>query len=563
LNIHALTTESAAMSNNEFTQSTSDTTLDQRAIRLLLVEDNAADARIVERHLKDAGLNHVISDWVQSAGEAAARLQTVEYDLVLLDLGLPDASGLQALRSLRAIADMTPIIVLTGSDDYKQGLTAVREGAQDYLEKRRVNAGMLSRIVSYSVERNNFHRDLLRATRRYQDLFNNVPVALFTANKDGDLMTANGACALLLGCVSAPLKVRVNFLDLLNDPSQRAHFLDTLTNLRTVAGWETSITDISGNELHVLVNAAPLVDANGFNGWEGCLTDISMLKQTRDERDRLEDNLRQAQKLEAIGQLAAGIAHEINTPTQYVGDNLRFLKESFGELDGILGKLVDLGGETAGQMLADADFDYLKEEIPRALNQSLEGVDRVAKIVRAMKEFSHPAREKTATDLNRAIQSTVTVASNEWKYVAEVEMDLDANLPSVHCSPAEFNQVVLNMIVNAAHAIADVVGDGGNGKGKIRVRTRPDGEFAVVEITDSGSGMPPHVQARIFDPFFTTKEVGKGTGQGLAIAHNVIVDKHGGTIKVTSSPGQGTTFHIRLPIGGNKVDADAATGAAA
>jgi signal transduction histidine kinase len=142
-------------------------------------------------------------------------------------------------------------------------------------------------------------------------------------------------------------------------------------------------------------------------------------------------------------------------------------------------------------------------------------------------------------------------------------MDLDTNLPSVHCSPAEFNQVVLNMIVNAAHAIADVVGDGGKGKGKIRVRTRPDGEFAIVEISDSGVGMPAHIQQRIFDPFFTTKEVGKGTGQGLAIAHNVIVDKHGGTIKVASSPGAGTTFTIRLPIGGTTAEADSAAGAAA
>jgi PAS domain S-box-containing protein len=541
------------MSTNEF---------EIRDIRLLLVEDNPADARVVERHLKDAGLNRVTSDWVQTAADAAQRLTTTEYDLVLLDLGLPDATGLQALRALRAIADLTPIIVLTGSDDYKQGLSAVREGAQDYLEKRRVNAGMLSRIVSYSVERNNFHRDLVRATRRYQDLFNNVPVALFTANHDGMLKTANAACQKLLSCQGIPLD-KVNFLDMLFEPAKRAHFLDLMSRQRMVEGWETTIKDSRGETLHVLINTAPLYDSNqAFAGWEGCLADISMLKQTLEERDRLEDNLRSAQKLEAIGQLAAGIAHEINTPTQYVGDNLRFLKESFGELDTILAQLVLAGGEPASKLLAEADFDYLKEEIPRALAQSLEGVDRVAKIVRAMKEFSHPAREKTATDLNRAIQSTITVASNEWKYVAEIEMDLDANLPAVHCSPAEFNQVVLNMVVNAAHAIADVVGDGGKGKGKITVRTRPDGEWAVVEIKDSGSGMPPHVQQRIFDPFFTTKEVGKGTGQGLAIAHNVIVDKHGGTIKVTSAPGAGTTFTIRLPIGGAKSELEAAGAAA-
>ncbi|MEO8065132.1 MAG: ATP-binding protein [Pseudomonadota bacterium] len=537
--------------------------LEIRDIRLLLVEDNPADARVVERHLKDAGLNHVSSDWVQTAAEAAQRLTTTEYDLVLLDLGLPDASGLQALRALRAIADLTPIIVLTGSDDYKQGLSAVREGAQDYLEKRRVNAGMLSRIISYSVERNNFHRDLVRATRRYQDLFNNVPVALFTANRDGVLKTANAACQKLLSCQGIPLE-KVNFLDMLFEPTKRAHFLDLISRQRMVEGWETTIHDTKGAKLHVLINTAPLFDSKqAFAGWEGCITDISMLKQTLEERDRLEDNLRQAQKLEAIGQLAAGIAHEINTPTQYVGDNLRFLKESFGELDTMLTQLVLAGGEPARKLLSEADFDYLKVEIPRALNQSLEGVDRVAKIVRAMKEFSHPAREKTATDLNRAIQSTITVASNEWKYVAEIEMDLDANLPAVHCSPAEFNQVVLNIVVNAAHAISDVVGDGGKGKGKITVRTRADGEWAIVEIQDSGSGMPLHVQQRIFDPFFTTKEVGKGTGQGLAIAHNVIVDKHGGTIKVASAPGAGTTFTIRLPIGGAKSEPEQAAGAAA
>ncbi len=536
--------------------------VDIKSIRLLLVEDNAADARVVERHLKDAGLNNFTFEVVGTAGEAIQRLQTVEYDLVLLDLGLPDATGLEALRALRAVADLTPIIVLTGSDDYKQGLIAVREGAQDYLEKRRVNAGMLSRVVSYSVERNTFHRDLVRATRRYQDLFNNVPVALFTANQDGILKTANAACVKMLSCSGMPLS-KVNFLDLLFEPGKRAQFLDTMSRQRMVEGWETSLHNCKGNKLHVLVNAAPLYDAGqAFAGWEGSLTDISMLKQTLEERDRLEDNLRQAQKLEAIGQLAAGIAHEINTPTQYVGDNLRFLKESFGELDTMLAQLVMVGGEPASKLLAEADFDYLKEEIPRALNQSLEGVDRVAKIVRAMKEFSHPAREKTATDLNRAIQSTITVASNEWKYVAEVEMDLDASLPAVHCSPAEFNQVVLNMVVNAAHAIGDVVGDGAKGKGKIKVKTRPDGEWAVVEISDSGCGMPPHIQQRIFDPFFTTKEVGKGTGQGLAIAHNVVVDKHGGTIKVVSSPGAGTTFIIRLPIGGMKSEPEAAGAAA-
>src|SRR5687767_2427837 len=230
-------------------------------IRLLLVEDNPADARVVERHLRDAGLTHVTTDTVQTASEAAQRLQRVEYDLVLLDLGLPDAQGLQALRALKAVADLTPIIVLTGSDDYKQGLVAVREGAQDYLEKRRVNAGMLSRIVSYSVERSSFHRDLVRATRRYQDLFNNVPVALFTANHDGTLKTANAAFVKLLSTTGKPI-TSVNFLDLLHEPGKRAHFLDLMSRQRMVEGWETVFRDCLGEKLHVLVNAAPLYDSS-------------------------------------------------------------------------------------------------------------------------------------------------------------------------------------------------------------------------------------------------------------------------------------------------------------
>jgi len=281
------------------------------------------------------------------------------------------------------------------------------------------------------------------------------------------------------------------------------------------------------------------------------------------ERKLLESQLVQAQKLESIGQLAAGIAHEINTPTQYVGDNTRFLKEGFKDLDRLVGEYQGLfvackegnGIEEALKRVAETadeiDLEYLREEIPAAIDQSLEGVERVAKIVRAMKEFSHPGSdEKTPTDINKAIENTVTVARNEWKYVADLEMDFDEGLPPVPCLPGEMNQVILNMIVNASHAIADVVGNASNGKGKITIRTRKDGEWAEIRIKDTGAGIPEEIQQRIFDPFFTTKEVGKGTGQGLSIAHNVIVEKHGGTIDVESEVGKGSVFTIRLPLDG-------------
>jgi signal transduction histidine kinase len=188
-------------------------------------------------------------------------------------------------------------------------------------------------------------------------------------------------------------------------------------------------------------------------------------------------------------------------------------------------------------------------EVPQAIQQSLQGIGRVTTIVRAMKEFSHPgSEEKSDTDLNRAIETTITVARNEWKYVAEVVTDFDPALPLVRCLPGEINQVILNLIVNAAHAIADVVENNGKSKGTITIRTRSQGDRVEIRVSDTGTGIPETIRAKIFDPFFTTKGVGKGTGQGLAIAHSVIVDKHGGTISCETEVGKGTTFVIRLPL---------------
>ena len=291
---------------------------------------------------------------------------------------------------------------------------------------------------------------------------------------------------------------------------------------------------------------------------------ISSVAVFRDvtERALLERQLQQAQKLEAIGSLAAGIAHEINTPTQYVGDNLHFLKGVFGDLEAPMRALLELASPPDGtasplpasvrEAVEAADIAFLLEEVPRSVSQSLEGVGRVAKIVRAMKEFSHPGADKRPCDLNRAIESTVTVATNEWKYVARVDLDLDEHLPPVPLLADEFNQVVLNMIVNAAHAIGEAQRDDPEREGVIRVSSRLDGACVEVRVEDNGVGIPHAVQPRVFEPFFTTKDVGKGTGQGLSIAHAVIVKKHGGGLTLESDPGQGATFVIRLPVGADE-----------
>lgn len=275
--------------------------------------------------------------------------------------------------------------------------------------------------------------------------------------------------------------------------------------------------------------------------------------------------LLQAKKLESVGQLAAGIAHEINTPAQFIGSNIDFLGDSFRDVKRLVDTvheqiraLADDGAEvqpalqTLTDLFAEIDWDYLKSEIPTAIEQSREGIQRITKIVQAMKEFSHPSsKEKVNNDLNKLIETTIIVASNEWKYFAEVRTDLAPDLPLVSCLADELGQVFLNILVNAAHAIESRLSDDPREKkGVITISSRQDGQQVEIRIADTGKGIPEEIQSRVFDPFFTTKGVGKGTGQGLAIAHNVVTQKHEGTLSFETEPGKGTVFIIRLPIEG-------------
>ncbi len=278
------------------------------------------------------------------------------------------------------------------------------------------------------------------------------------------------------------------------------------------------------------------------------------------QRKHIELELRLAQKLEAVGQLAAGIAHEINTPIQYIGDSVHFLKNAFEDLQTLIDRYRESSAarvqsseyEKWARLVKEAeetaDLEYLRENVPSAFTRTLEGISHVTSIVRAMKEFAHPdQREKSLGNLNKAILTTLVVARNEYKYIAEVETVL-GELPLVLCYLHDLNQVFLNLVVNAAHAIAEVTGDGVK-RGKITITTRRDGDWVEIAIADTGGGIPAAIHDRVYDPFFTTKAVGKGTGQGLAIARSIVVDKHQGTLYFESAPKQGTTFYIRLPVG--------------
>jgi signal transduction histidine kinase len=279
-----------------------------------------------------------------------------------------------------------------------------------------------------------------------------------------------------------------------------------------------------------------------------------------------EAQMLQAHKMEAIGELAAGIAHEINTPTQFIGDNIRFFQESFKKLSPVLLKCAEYTkalkeGENPAALLEELDklissfkLEYFVREIPNAVEQSLEGNRRVAEIVSAMKELTHPSMEDMmAIDINNAIKSTISVARNEWKYVAEIETEFDQNLPKVLCLPGQFNQAMLNLIVNAGHAIKEKhrLTEEENKLGNIKITTKKMGRWVEIQIQDTGTGIPKDIWTRIYDPFFTTKDVGKGTGQGLASVHFIVVEKHHGAIEFKTQDGVGTTFTIRLPIDGD------------
>ena len=408
-------------------------------------------------------------------------------------------------------------------------------------------------------------RQLKRLHLQNEMILNSAGEGIVSVDQDRRVVFVNPAAARMLGweveeLVGRPLHefTRSLSLDESLSPGQEHSTCQMLRGSAAPPTGEQVFWKKDGNSFPVEYTSTPIREGEQIGGLVVTFRDIT-------ERRMLEAQLRQAQKLESIGQLAAGIAHEINTPTQYIGDNTRFIEDAFRDLSVLLEACQRLGeaaggesppelvAELVGEMVAaaeQADTEYLLEEIPKAISQSLEGVQRVAKIVRSMKEFSHPGgEERQAVDFNRAIESTLTVCRNEWKYVAEAVTDFDSDLPLVSCLPADCNQVILNLIVNAAHAIADKVGKNGDEKGTITVRTRRDGDWVEIRVTDTGTGIPEEIRPKIFDPFFTTKAVGRGTGQGLAIVHSIVTEKHKGTIAFETETGCGTTFVVRLPIG--------------
>jgi two-component system NtrC family sensor kinase len=402
------------------------------------------------------------------------------------------------------------------------------------------------------------HHQTRAAQRKYLHHVRDSLIPVILKTPDGAIVAASPTAVKFFGYDSETDLRSRNAGDLYANPQDRAVTTRAvLEEHGTMLNAELKLKRKDGTLVDVLSTARVVQLPDGNRLYESVYTDITTLRRAAEENFGLHAQLHLSQKLEAIGHLAAGIAHEINTPIQFIGDNTHFLRDAFKKLRGAVEGYRQLAQATATPT-ADAAaelarlegrlrLERLLSDAQQAFEESFEGITRVTEIVRAMKEFAHPGDgELSAVDLNQAIQTTLVVARNEYKHVADIATDF-GELPPVTCRKAEVNKVLLNMIVNATHAIERKTA-GTGGRGTITLKTRTDSKSAIVSIADTGCGIPASVIGRIFDPFFTTKPVGKGTGQGLAIARTVI-QAHGGRIDVESTPGLGTTFTIHIPLG--------------
>ncbi len=541
------------------------TSKEAKDTNILIVDDEKSVCRLLARYLEEAGYT---CQTAESGERARGLLARHRFDLALCDLDMPGESGLELIRHIKALYPETGRVMVTSSSDSDTTKEILNVGVYGYILKPLTRNTLLITVqnslqhlrldLDMQRHKKDLEEEVWKRTEKLSTIMDNLNVGVILFSHDLHIIETNHQIRQWFPDIE--LDPQKTCYQLIPDP-KKEHPCDDCPVAVSLLKGEASeaikqITTRQGKRDFRIVTS-PIHDKEGkIIAGVGMYVDIT-------QRLILEQELRQAQKIEAIGQLAAGITHEINTPVQYVEYNLSFLKDAFQDISGVLAAYQRLhtavkSGEevsdtilrTLEEAIETADIDYLLEEIPKTVDQGIEGIQRVEKIVRAMKEFSHPGTdEKTNVNINDLLESTLTISRNQWKYVAELVTDFQTDLPQVPCLAGEINQVFLNLIVNAAHAIEGKNTNDGSDLGKIRITTRGTKDAVQIRISDSGGGIPESIQDRIFDAFFTTKELGKGTGQGLAIARRVVIDKHQGSLTFETEQGKGTTFIIELPRG--------------
>ena len=544
----------------------------------------AAEASFFGESTRPKGIHYEVDSAFQGMEGLELVSRSIEnnrpYDLSFVDMRMPPGwDGVETIEHLWQVDPDLQIVICTAFSDYSWSETAQRLSESDkflILKKPFDNSEVAQLAASLTTKRclarqatlrmeelealvDERTRTLQQAHQEAERLLAAISSLLVGVDSQGHVRRWNSTAERVFGLPSSEV-VGKGFASLPIEwkDSKRMHELLALGPGHSESRLEIEFRDHRGDSRMLGLSVYPVGSIEAPSGLLFLGVDIT-------EHRLLEQQLQQSQKLESVGQLAAGVAHEINTPMQYVGDNLDFLRNKIEKLSPLL--------EPVPEMLAISSrvpdlseretrlFDDMQDcitttkgsrilgQITEAIDDSRDGIQHVSRIVRAMKEFAHPGQEeKSPVDINRAIESTIAVTTNEWKYVADVTTCLDDSIPLVPAIAGELNQVFLNILVNAAHAIGDANKEGAGSKGTITVTTRGAGECVEVSIADTGTGIPDELTQRIFDPFFTTKEVGRGTGQGLAIAYAVVVQKHGGKLWCESTIGKGTTFFIHLNV---------------
>jgi len=555
-------------------------------VSILLAEDNDVVRRSMADFLLKAG--YFVTE-ARTGFEALSLFREIQPHLIITDLRMPELDGLQFIQIVRDESEQTPCIIVSGEGTMEDVIQGLRLGAWDYLAKpihpiellqhsvertlkmvglmrqnrlhqeyleetiKQRTAELLRQNQAYEKEitaRKILEEQALEARNEWERTMDALPDMIAIVDLDNHIVCLNKAMQEKIGRPAAEVIGRTCFLCTEETPCP---------HMRMLAGRKPLSTEIYSGKLdcHFSLDIIPFYSARGeLVGSVHIFRDISGQKSAMREKEILQAQLLQAHKLESVGQLASGIAHEINTPAQFVSSNVGFLDDAFTDVKHIISTLARAADENRlspallHETLNESDWPYLEREIPMAISQSREGLARVTSIVRAMKEFSHPGgKDFERVDINHIIEVTVTVARNEWKYAAEMVLDLTPDLPPVYCLADALGQVILNLLVNAAHTITEKLGQTpGGGKGLITIATESSEAAVLIHITDTGCGIPEDIGGKIFDPFFTTKDVGRGTGQGLAIAYDVVTRKHGGSLSFVTTVGEGTTFTIRLPV---------------
>ncbi len=534
----------------------------QDSVGGLRVQSVAASRIARLRSQLSADVNALVRAWphpsTQRAVPAAAALGTSAAALIRdLPLRNPGSAPTQQLTAVFANYDaLAASLRATATDLAHQTRSADAMERRVTLVAAIVVGGLLVvMIIAFALtgrrralaERE--QRILREAEERLQALVEHSSDLIVVVADDGTVEYEAGSVEAVLG--TEPGQLRGQELTDWVEDGDRDKLL-ALCRAQAQQEDEVRLRRADGELRSCVVRATSLRDHPGWRAVVLHIWDVS-------DRKELERELRLAQKLEAVGQLSAGIAHEINTPIQFVSDTNRFLDNAFADLQVVLDAYAELlVAEQQGAVTPElvrrveeaeeiADIEYLRARIPEAFVRSFDGIQRVAKIVGAMRAFAHPpVPERSLVDVNDAVQNTLIVATNEYRYVADVVTEL-GDVPLVECNGSDLNQVLLNLIINAADAIVDVVGQSDE-RGRIVVRTEASEEDVLISIADTGAGIPAEIADRVFDPFFTTKEIGRGTGQGLTVSRSLVVERHHGTLTFETVPGEGTTFVVRLPL---------------